>query len=91
MKPNSLLTKWVLVPDGTDGFSVAGRVTSAVGDHHLIRLNGTPAPVSRLMSNAALCAEGALFFDNEAELEAWLTLDPDDNGPRIVPFQKEPV
>jgi hypothetical protein len=91
MNPNTLLTKWVLVPDGTDGFSLAGQVTSAIGDHHhLIRMNG-PAPCSRLMSNAALCADGVFIFDSEAELLAWLDWEPDGDGPRIVPIQKEPV
>ena len=89
-KRSKLPGHWVLIPDGDDGFSLAGRITLSVGDHHLIKFNG-PMPSSRLLTSDALCADGVFIFDTDAELEAWLEWEPDGDGPRIVPIRKEPV
>jgi hypothetical protein len=44
---------WVVIPDGDDGYSLAGQITRSLGGHHLIKMNG-PMPSSRLMTSDAL-------------------------------------
>jgi hypothetical protein len=80
-----LLGLWVIIPDG-DGYSLAGRITASIGDHHhLIRMNG-PMPASKLVTSDALCAAETFIFDTEDELLAWL--EPDDDKPRVVPMRR---